>query len=299
MTNERGPRGRLVVAGFCAAGFAIALVALVSSQLALMSILDSSRAERAAEQIAESRFTADLIERTVVRAVAPVAGDDIARLAAVTASSDPNVLRVVEVSLVNAHRQIVEPDAPGEVVDGNEAVGTAIVTSILETAAANGIDLAALGSGLDPTAIARDAGLPEVVPTDLPRLGLLQIAETTRIIALVAMVVCALLALLVHPRSGRSLRGLGLQLAIITGVWLLALMVAGWVIDLISNTLFGEMIDAVWSDSVPAMLLLVGAGVVIGIALVLGGLALDGYERDRRRRDEIARQQYEQFHRGY
>jgi len=37
------------------------------------------------------------------------------------------------------------------------------------------------------------------------------------------------------------------------------------------------MVDAVWADAVPSMLLLVGAGSVIGLALVFGGLALDGY----------------------
>lgn len=283
MTSERGSRGRRIVAGCCAAGVTIALVALVTAQLALMSILDSSRAERAAEQIARSRFTADIIEQTVIRAVAPVAGADIAEHAATAASTDPDVLRVVEAALVDAHRQIVDPDAPADVLDGNAAVGTAIATSIRDTAAANGIDLA----GFDPTAIDRNAELPEVVPTDLPRLGLRQAAQTVRAIALIAMILAALLAFFIHPRPGRSLRGLGVQTAIITGIWFIAMVVTGWVIDRFANTLFGEMIDVVWSDSVPAMLLLVGAGVVIGIALALGGMALDGYDRDRRRRAQL------------
>jgi len=293
MTSDRGSSGRLIVAGFAAAGFALALVALVSSQLALMSILDTDRAAQAAEQIARSRFTADVIDQTVMRAVAPVAGEDLARQASTIASQDPNVLRVVEASLLNAHRQIVDPDAPAEAVDGNVAVGSAIVTSIEDTAAANGVDLEALGlgdvtgtGGLDPAAIATEAGLPDVVPEDIPRLGLRDIAETTRWIALIAMCVFAMIAVLAHPRPGRSLRGLGTKLAVVTGVWLLVLLVAGWIIGLISNTLFGEMIDSVWSDAVPSMLLLVGAGVAIGVALVLAGIALDGYDRtrDRRRR---------------
>lgn len=308
MNDERGSTGRLFVAGACAAGFSIALVALVTSQLALMSIFDTARAERAAEQIAESRFTADVIEQTVVRAVAPVAGDDVAVLAATSASADPTVQRVVEVSLVNAHRQVVDPDAPTDVADGNEAVGSAIVTSILETADANGIDLGELGFGgvsvgdldaLDPTTIARDTGLPSVVPTDLPRLGLLDAARTTRVIALLAMITCGVLAVLVHPRPGRSMRRLGVSIAVVTGGWLVAMLVAGWVIGLISDTLFGEMIDAVWSDAVPSMLLLVGAGVVIGVAIVLGGIALDGYARQRRHRLDLEHQRYEQHQAGY
>lgn len=307
MSSTRGSRGRLTVAAFAAAGFAIALVALVSSQLALMSILDSGRAERAAEQIATSRFAADIIEQTVTRAIAPVAGADIARVAATAASTDPSVTRVVETSLVNAHRQIVDPDAPAEVIDGNLAVGTAIVNSILDTAAANGVDPAALGfdfsaddvASLDPGRIASDAGLPSVVPDDLPRLGLLPIAETTRVIALIALVLFAFIAITVHPRPGRSLRSLGTAIAVITGAWLVAMLLAGWVIGLIANTLFGELIDAVWSDAVPEMLLLVGAGVVIGVALVLAGVALDGYLRERRRRDDQRRLEYERYVNGY
>jgi hypothetical protein len=280
--------GRFALAGLAAAGFAISLVALVSSQLALMSILDTDRAERAAEQIARSRFTADVIEQMVGRSIAPVAGEGLAQQAATVASNDPRVLEVVESSLIDAHRQIVDPDAPTDVADGNAAVGSAIVRSILDTARSNGIDVAALGAGdaasLDPAAIASGAGLPEVVPDDLPRLGLRQIAETTRSIALVAMFFFAAIAVLAHPRPGRSLRGIGTRVAVVTGGWLAVLVVAGWVIERFADTLFGEMIDTVWSDAVPSMLLLLGAGVAIGIALVLGGIAADGYSGERRQR---------------
>ena len=272
------------VARLAGVGFVIALVAVVASQLALMSVLDAGRADRAAQQIAESRFTADLIDQTVVRAIAPVAGDALAQQAAGVASTDPNVLRVVETSLLNAHGQIVDRDPPVEVVDGNLAVGSAIVTSIVDTASANGVDVAALGlggpGGPDPAAIAEDAGLPEVVPTDLPRLGLRSVAETTRTIALVAMVLCAAIAVVAHPRPARGLRGLGIKVATVTGTWFAALLVTGWVISLTSNTLFGEMIDAVWSDAVPSMLFLVGAGVAIGIALAFAGISVDGFSRE-------------------
>ncbi|MGB0114158.1 MAG: hypothetical protein WBP59_13120 [Ilumatobacteraceae bacterium] len=289
MNSDGGSRARVVLAGFCAAGFAIALVALVTAQLALMSVLDATRAERAAEQIAESRFTADLIEQTVVRAVAPIAGAEIAGEVAVTTSSDPRVIAVVRTSLVNAHRQIVDPGAPADVIDGNLAVGSAIAQSVIDTADRSGLDLTSLGLGdlgtdiaaLDPTAIARQAGLPDVVPTDLPRLGLRQVAETTRVVALIALLVLGVLAVLVHPRPGRSLRGVGVRTAIVCGAWLVAMLVAGWLIGLVSATLFGEMLDAVWSDAVPSMLLVTAAGAVIGLGIVFGGMALDGYRAQR------------------
>lgn len=293
MSTGRASRGRLAVAGFAAAGFTLALVVLVSSQLALMSLLDTARADRAAEQIAESRFTADLIEQTVTRSVSPIAGADVAQIAATAASTDPAVLQVIETSLQSAHRQIVDPDAPVEIIDGNLAVGTAIVDSVLDTATANGVDVSALG--LDTAQIATDAGLPSVVPEDIPRLGLRQLAETARVIALLAVFVFAMFALFAHPRPGRALRGLGITVAVVTGVWLAAMLAAGWVIGRFEDTLFGEMIDAVWSDAVPAMVLLVGAGVVIGVALVLAGVALDGYFRERRRREEQLRQHYERY----
>ncbi|MEP4650697.1 MAG: hypothetical protein ABJ314_10975 [Ilumatobacter sp.] len=273
----------MALAGLAAAVFSIAFAALVPAQLALMSILDAGRAERAASQISESRFTGDLVEQTVVRAIAPVAGEGLARQAATVASDDPSVRDVVERSLLDAHAQIVDSDPPVEVVDADTAVGTAIVSSILDTAAANGVDVAALGVGdsqsLDPTAIAVDAGLPTVVPDDLPRLGLRSAAETTRLVALVVTLLAALLAVLVHPRSGRALRGIGIKAAIVAGAWLVTLLAVGWLIGLVSDTLFGEMIEAVWSDAVPSMLLLVGGGALIGLALAFAGIALDGFTR--------------------
>ncbi len=283
MGECRNSCGRNALAGFAAVVFTIAFAALVPAQLALMSILDAGRAERAAAQISASRFTADLVDQTVVRAVAPVAGDALARQAATVASRDPNVRSVVERSLLNAHAQIVDSDPPEEVIDADTAVGTAIVSSILDTAAANGVDVAALGvndRGVpDPTAIAVDAGLPAVVPQDLPRLGLRSAAETTRTIAAVAALAAGMLAVLVHPRPGRSLRGIGSKTAIVSSAWLVALLVIGWLIERVSDTLFGEMIDAVWSDAVPSMLLLVGGGALIGVALAFAGIALDGFTR--------------------
>jgi hypothetical protein len=290
MADGRTSRAQLALSGFCVAMFTIALGALVSSQLSLMSVLEPARAQRAADQIATSRFTADVIEQTVERAVTPIAGNDIAaRLAAVT-STDPQVTGVVSSSLIGAHRQIVDPDAPSA-PDGNVAVRRAIAQSVLDSATAAGFDPVA--AGIDPNdldalqldTVAAQAGLPSVVPSNVPQLGLRQVAETTRVIAGVALVVFGVVAVLAHPRSGRGLRRLGVATLIVCGAWLVGLLVTGWIIDLVANTLFGEMLQTVWNDAVPSMLLLVGAGVVIGAGVVFAGIAFDGWARERERRN--------------
>jgi hypothetical protein len=290
MADGRTSRAQLALSGFCVAMFTIALGALVSSQLSLMSVLDPARAQRAADQIATSRFTADVIEQTVERAVTPIAGDDVAaRLAAVT-STDPQVTGVVSSSLIGAHRQIVDPDAPSA-PDGNVAVRRAIAQSVLDSATAAGFDPVAVG--IDPTdldalqldAAAEQAGLPSVVPNNVPQLGLRQVADTTRVIAAVVLLVFGVVAVLAHPRSGRGLRRLGVATVVVCGAWLVGLLVTGWIIDLVANTLFGEMLQTVWNDAVPSMLLLVGAGVVIGAGVVFAGIAFDGWARERERRN--------------
>jgi len=43
------------------------------------------------------------------------------------------------------------------------------------------------------------------------------------------------------------------------------------------------MLDTVWSDAVPSMLLLVGAGLIIGVGLWVAGTAFDGYDTHRQR----------------
>jgi hypothetical protein len=290
MADGRTSRAQLALSGFCVAMFTIALGALVTSQLSLMSVLDPARAQRAADQIATSRFTADVIEQTVERAVTPIAGDDVAaRLAAIT-STDPQVTGVVSSSLIGAHRQIVDPDAPSA-PDGNVAVRRAIAQSVLDSATAAGFDPVA--AGIDPTdldalqldAAAEQAGLPSVVPNNVPQLGLRQVADTTRVIAAVVLLVFGVVAVLSHPRSGRGLRRLGVATVVVCGAWLVGLLVTGWIIDLVANTLFGEMLQTVWNDAVPSMLLLVGAGVVIGAGVVFAGIAFDGWARERERRN--------------
>jgi hypothetical protein len=285
--DHRGPALHRAIAGVATVGFAVAVAVLVASQLALLSVLDAARADRAADQIATSRFTADVIGDTVEQAVTPVVGPALARQLAVTTSSDEAVVDVVRDSLVATHRQLVDADADaGTRVDGNAAVDAVVARSILDQAAAAGLDVSALG--LDPSQV-RTTGLPivggveRIVPDDVPALGLRQVAETARILALVAMVVLGAVAVVVHPRPGRGTQQLGVAIVIVCGAWLAAMLVAGWVIELVSNTLFGEMLRTVWDDAVTRMLLLVGAGVLIGLGIAVAGAVLDAAGRRRRR----------------
>ena len=269
--------------------FTIALAALVSSQLALMSVLDAERAERAADQIATSRFTADVIGQTVERAVTPIAGAELASQLSAATSRDPQVTDVVSAALLDAHRQVVDPDA-APAPDGNVAVRTAIAQSVFDTAVASGFDPASVGidvADLEQLALAsaaEQAGLPSVVPADVPNLGLRRVGETTRVIALIAMLVFGLVAVLAHPRSGLGLRRLGVSTVVVCGAWLVGMLVTGWIIGLVGDTLFGEMLQSVWNDAVPSMLLLVGAGVLIGLGVVFAAIAFDGWARQRARR---------------
>ncbi len=289
MSDDRG--GQRAIAGLCAAGFTIALAALVTSQLALMSVLDANRAARAADQIATSRFTANVIAQTVQQAVAPIAGRDVAARLSMTASTDPSVTAVVSDALVAAHSALVDPTVLSAST-GNAAVDRAIVQSVIDAAAQSGIDLEAVGAdagnatigGVPLADVADRASLPSVVPADVPSLGLRRLGENTRIIALLAMVVLGFIAVFAHPRPGRSLRGLGWAVAVVCGTWLVGLLIVGRVIGLTSTTLFGEMIDAVWSDAVPSMLLLMSAGAIIGIGLWIAGTAFDGFDVERARR---------------
>jgi hypothetical protein len=291
MSDDRGSRGQRTIAGFSMALATIALATLISSQLALMSVLDEARAQQAAEQIATSRFTADVIEQTVERAVTPIAGAEIAAQLATVTSTDPTVTNAVSSSLLGAHRLIVDPDVD-TVPDGNVAVRTAIARSVLDTATTAGFDPEAAGIdvtsldqlGLD--AAVEQAGVPSVVPGNVPRLGLLQVSRTIRVIAAVGLFVFGFAAVVIHPRPGRGLRRLGISAMVVCGAWLAGLLVTGWAIGLGADTLFGEMLHTVWNDAVPSMLLLVGAGVVLGAGIAFAGIAADGWARERERRRE-------------
>jgi hypothetical protein len=268
MEREYGSSGRRWAAGVFAALAAVAMAVLVSSQLSLMSILNADRADDAARTVAESRFTADLIERTVRSAVAPVLDESSATFIATATSRDQRVREVVRVSLVSAHHQVVDPssqDPPGAVTDAS--VRTAINEAIVEAGNVAGVDV---------TGAIERTDAPTVVPDRLPEFGLKPLAENARAIAAIVVVVAALAAVAIHPSPGRAVAGLGWKFGIVFGGWFVALLVIGWVIGMIAETLFGELLHAVWSDAVPAMLLLCGAGLLLCAGMWFGGVALDG-----------------------
>lgn len=280
MDDAPGDRSRRILAGFLAAACVAAVAVLLSAQLALMSVLDPARAEDAATEVAESRFAGDLIDQTVRRAVEPFVDGATADQVAAATADDPRVRRIVRATLVNAHLQVIDPDAAAltrTVTD--EPILDALEAALADAGAAAGVDLSAATSQL---------GSPAVLPDELPDVGLRPIAETVRFLAALAAVVLAVATVVVHPRPGRALAGLGWKVAVVFGVWLLALLVVGRVIDRIAETLFGEVLEAVWSASVPSMVLLCAAGLVLAGGVWMGGVALDGFVTDRRRRRDAA-----------
>ena len=183
---------------------------------------------------------------------------------------------------------MVAPDVDADpTTDGNAAVRTAIAESLLDSAMAGGLGPAAVGVDVESVEALQldvaddEAGLASVVPTSVPSLGLRQLAETTRVIAAIALGVFGVIAVLAHPSSGRGLRRLGFVTVIVCGAWLVGLFVTGRIIALIADTLLGELLQTVWTDAVPPMLLLVTAGVVIGAGVVLAGIAAEGWARQR------------------
>ena len=252
--------------------FIAAFTALLAAQLSLMSLLDTDRAEEAAQDVASSAFVAGLIDAAVRNAVAPIAGSDIAADVARTASTDPRVRDVVRRSLVSAHRQVVDPSAPRGTTSADVNL---VVAQVLDDAGERtGVDLGGLAPQLQ---------VPEALPARTPDVGLRSVAAVTRLIGAVVAVLAALVAVVVHPRPALGLSGLGARAAFVCGGWAVAILVVGWAIDRVAETMFGELLDALWSSAAAAMLGVVVAGVLLGAGTWLGGRALDGLLAERRR----------------
>jgi hypothetical protein len=255
-----------------AAVFVAGFTATVAAQLSLMSLLDTDRAETAASDVAASALVAGLVDDAVRSAVTPIAGPDVARQVGISAGNDPRVRDVVRSTLVSAHRQVVDPTAPR-----GPAAGTvnAVVADVLDDLGEQaGVDLSGLGQQLD---------VPDARPERLPDIGLRNVAAATRVIGALVAVLAAIATFAVHPRPAIALAGLGARAALTCGGWLVALLVVGWAIGLVADTIFGELLDTLWSSAVPAMLGVVGAGVLLGAGTWLGGRAVDGLFRGRRR----------------
>jgi hypothetical protein len=252
--------------------FVAGFTAMVAAQLSLMSLLDTDRAETAASDVASSAFVARLVDDAVRSAVTPIAGPDIARQVGISAANDPRVHDVVRSTLVSAHRQVVDPTAPRGPAAGT--VNAAVADVLDDLGRQAGVDLGGLGQQLD---------VPDVRPERIPDIGLRNVAAATRVIGALVAMLAAIATLTVHPRPARALAGLGARAAFACGGWLVGLLVVGWAIGLVADTIFGELLDTLWSSAVPAMLGVVGAGVLLGVGTWLAGRAIDGLLRDRRR----------------
>jgi hypothetical protein len=268
--------GRTVGAALARAVFVVALGVAIGAQLAIMSVLDSERADDAARAVSESEFAVELVDDAVRRAVSPTAGDELGAQIAQQASTDPRVAEVLRLGLIDAHRSIVEPDAVAST--GSAEVQTVLDDLLTEAEARTGIDLDAVRS---------DVGAPAIDPRFVPDAGARPLTQGVRTLAAMVALIAALLAVAVHPRPGRAIAGLGIGSAIVCGIWAVVLLVLGWLIGTFTGTLFGRLLDAIWRASSSAMLLVVGAGAVLGIALWFGGVAVDGFTR--RPRGGVAR----------
>ena len=251
--------------------FAAAFATLLSAQLSLMSVLDTGRASAVASEVAASAFVTDLVDDAVRTAVTPLTGPEVAAEVASAASADRRVRGVVADSLVAAHRQVVDPSAPAGTVSSDV---DAVVASVVR-------DLSEL-SGVDLSPVASQVRVPDTRPDRLPEVGLRSVASIARAIAAAVALIAAAVCIAVHPRPMLGVSVIGGRVAWVCGVWVAGLLGVGWLIGRISSTLFGELLDAIWSSAAPALLALVGGGLLLGIGTWLGGRSVDGLLGGRR-----------------
>ncbi len=294
MDDAPAARSRRIAAGLLAIGCTLAVAVMLSAQLGLMSVLDTAKADEAAREVAESRFTARLIAGAVERAIDPIVDDPLASQIATLTSTDPRVTEVIRRSLVVAHRQLVTPTSAltsngGEPSTGGTGtvvgpdVGAVLEDALAEIGAQAGVDLTPVLGLVEP---------PAVVPDQLPEVDLRTIAERTRAFAAAAAVLLGIAAVVIHPRPGRALSGLGWKIGVVVAVWLVGLLVGGWVIGLVAETLFGELLASVWATAVPAMIAVLVAVLVLCVGLWFGGVAVDGFSNGPRSDPRRARREW-------
>lgn len=264
-------------AGVASGVFAASFAAVLAAQLSLMSLLDTDRAAAVADEVAGSAFVTALVDDAIRNAVAPVVGDEVAVQVAATASTDPRVRGVVRAALVSGHRQIVDPSAPRGTT--TVEVDTVVTDVVAELGDDLGVDLAVVGEQLR---------VPETRPERLPAVGLRDLAATTRLVAAIVAAVAAMACIAVHPRPALGAAAIGARAAIVSAVWTVGLLVAGWVIGRVSGTLFGELLEAIWSSAAPAVIGVAVSGVLLGVGTWLGGRAVDGLVDGRRARRRVA-----------
>lgn len=269
--SRDGSRIRRRLALVASSLFAVAFAAMLAAQLSLMSVLDMGRARTVADEVARSAFVTGLVDDAVRNAVAPVAGDDLARQVAATASTDPRVRGIVRSALVSSHRQLVDPDAPVGVASPQvDAVVGGVVDDIGEQL------------GVDLTGVVDRVQIPDARADRVPAVGLRDLALVTRAIAALVAAIAAIACVLVHPRPALGLAAIGGRVAIVCGIWVVTLLVLGWVIGRVADTLLGELLDAIWAAAAPTVLGVVGGGVLLGVGVWLGGRAVEGILRERR-----------------
>lgn len=261
-------RGRRLVAVSGGVVFVVALGVSIGAQLTLMSILDQRRADEAAREVAESEFTVDLVDDAVRAAISPVIGVELGAEIARQVSTDPRVAEVLRLGLLDAHSAVVDPD--GDRATGSEEVAAVLDDLLDEAEARTGADLTDVRSAID---------VPRVDPRYVPDAGARAITRQTRWIAASLALIAGSIALVAHPRPGRALAGLGLVTVFVCAAWGVALLVLGWLIGTVAGTLFGQLVGAMWAASSSAMLLVAGAGAVIGLGLWFAGVAIDGLSR--------------------
>lgn len=254
-------RFALVAGGVFAAAFAT----LLSAQLSIMSVLDTERAAAVADEVAGSAFVTGLVDDAVRNAVTPLTGPEIAADVAAAASADRRVRSVVADSMVAAHRQVVDPSAPAGTTSTDV---DAVVASVVEDFSAR--------VGVDLSPVASQVRVPDARPERVPAVGLLSVASLTRAIASVVALLAAVVCIAVHPRPLLGGSVIGARVAWVCGIWLVGLLAVGWVIGMVSTTLFGELLDAIWSSAAPALLGVVAGGLLLGIGTWLGARSVDG-----------------------
>lgn len=245
--------------------FAASFAAMLSAQIALMSVLDTGRASAVAAEVADSAFVTGLIDDAVRNAVTPLTGPELAAEVAAASSADRRVRGVVTDALVAAHRQVVDPSAPAGTTGADV---DAVVASVVD-------DLSEL-VGVDLSPVAPQVTIPDARPERVPDIGLRSVAEISRAIAATLAVLAAVICIAVHPRPLRGVSSVGGRIAWVCGVWAVGLLVVGWLIGRVADTLFGELLDAIWSSAAPAVIALVAGGLLLGVGVWIGGRALDG-----------------------
>lgn len=283
-------RAGAVAASVTVAAFAVFLAA----HLALVSVLDPARADRAASEIAASRLTTQLIDSTVRGAVGGVLDPSLTSEVVDAAAADPTVRDLVRRSLVTSHRQLVDPDGVSL-----PAAGPAVADADIDAAIGRVLDRVGVERGVDLSGVLPGIDITGVAPEQLPGVGLGPLTERARLVAAVIAVVAAAAALAVTPLTGQALVTIGRGATVVSGVWVLALFGVSRLLEFVASTLLGEVLATIWRDAVPTMIALCVACTVLAAGTWMGGVSMRGYATARRERAAARSARLAGRHPGY